>query len=93
MDPVDRSVTAAGGRSDPAPSDLAAQLNALADLDAAALRAEWRRLYRAHPPKGLSRDLMVRAIAYKLQEAMGFEPTLCFAHRFEFSECFQHLNL
>ncbi len=29
---------------------------------------EWRRLYRSPPPKQLSRDLLIRAIAYKLQE-------------------------
>src|SRR5215831_2583165 len=32
------------------------------------LRGEWRRLHRAPPPIRLSRDLLMRAIAYKLQE-------------------------
>lgn len=32
------------------------------------LREEWRRLHRAAPPMRLSRDLLIRAIAYKLQE-------------------------
>jgi len=31
------------------------------------LRVEWRRLFRADPPR-LSRDIMMRAIAYRLQE-------------------------
>jgi hypothetical protein len=31
------------------------------------LRLEWRRLFRADPPR-LSRDIMMRAIAYRLQE-------------------------
>ena len=31
------------------------------------LRKEWRRLYRSQPPR-LSRDLLVRAIAYRVQE-------------------------
>ena len=31
------------------------------------LRKEWRRLYRSQPPR-LSRDLLVRAIAYRIQE-------------------------
>jgi hypothetical protein len=31
------------------------------------LRSEWRRLYRTEPPR-LSRDIMMRAIAYRLQE-------------------------
>jgi hypothetical protein len=36
-------------------------------LDLSALRQEWRRLYRAEPPR-LSRDLMMRALAYRIQE-------------------------
>ncbi len=55
-------------RAGPGRSDLSAQLAALSDLDPEKLRVMWRRLYRSHPPKGLSRDLMVRAVAYKLQE-------------------------
>ena len=39
----------------------------LRSLDAAALRQEWRRLYRAEPPK-LSRDLLLLGLAYRLQE-------------------------
>ena len=31
------------------------------------MRQEWRRLYRAEPPR-LSRDLMMRALAYRIQE-------------------------
>jgi Protein of unknown function (DUF2924) len=31
------------------------------------LRREWRRLYRSEPPR-LSRDLLIRAIGYRLQE-------------------------
>ncbi len=45
-------------------AELLARLNDLA-LDE--LRAEWRRLYRSAPPR-LSRDLMRRAIAYRIQE-------------------------
>lgn len=33
------------------------------------LRQEWRHLHRMSPPKRLSRDLLIRGIAYKLQEA------------------------
>jgi Protein of unknown function (DUF2924) len=39
----------------------------LAGLSLADLRLEWRRLFRADPPR-LSRDIMMRAIAYRLQE-------------------------
>ena len=47
---------------------LPADLETLTRLDAAALRAEWRRLYRVHPPKKLSRDLLELGVAWKLQE-------------------------
>jgi hypothetical protein len=47
---------------------LAAELSALHRMSAADLRTEWRRLYRAHPPKKLSRDLLELGVAWKLQE-------------------------
>ena len=68
MAQVNGPITVEGGRSRPASPDLATQLSAVANLDAAKLREEWRRLYRAQPPKGISRDLMIRGLAYKLQE-------------------------
>jgi len=52
----------------PASSDeLSPKLAALNDLTAPQLRAEWKRLYRGQPPR-LSRDLLVRSIAYRIQE-------------------------
>ena len=32
------------------------------------LRVAWRRLHRTDPPLGLSRDLLIRALAHQLQE-------------------------
>lgn len=59
---------AGGGLSGPAsPTELSLKLAALNDLTASLLRAEWRRLYRGQPPR-LSRDLLVRSIAYRVQE-------------------------
>jgi hypothetical protein len=46
------------------PSDRLLLLQTLGLRD---LRLEWRRLFRADPPR-LSRDIMMRAIAYRLQE-------------------------
>jgi DNA invertase Pin-like site-specific DNA recombinase len=43
------------------------RLARLETLDLSAMRQEWRRLYRAEPPR-LSRDLMMRALAYRIQE-------------------------
>jgi len=34
----------------------------------AELQAEWRRLYRTEPPARISHDLLIAAIAYRLQE-------------------------
>jgi hypothetical protein len=48
--------------------DVAAELARLAALTIFELRGEWRRLHRLSPPMRLSRDLLTRGIAYKLQE-------------------------
>jgi hypothetical protein len=44
------------------------KLRALANMDYAALRDEWRRLYRAPPPKRVARDLLLLGVAWKIQE-------------------------
>ena len=61
---------AEGGATAKAPdstSPLSDRLAVLAGLSLGDLRLEWRRLYRAEPPR-MSRDIMIRAIAYRLQE-------------------------
>jgi hypothetical protein len=51
------------------------QLAGLSAMSPAQLRAEWRRLYRSLPP-GLSSDLLIRGIAWRLQEKVhGGLPT------------------
>ena len=53
---------------------LTEQLAALASMSPAQLRAEWRRVYRSPAPR-LTPDLLMRGIAYRLQErAMGKLP-------------------
>lgn len=47
--------------------ELSQKIAALTGLTTQQLRAEWRRLYRSDPPR-LSRDLLVRTLAYRLQE-------------------------
>ena len=49
-------------------ADLHYELARLAALQAAQLRAEWRRWFRCEPPISFSRDLILRAIAHHLQE-------------------------
>ena len=50
-----------------ATNDLSQHMAALNGLTAQQLRDEWRRLYRGQPPR-LSRDLLIRSIAYRMQE-------------------------
>lgn len=53
-------------------SRLGGQLDTLANLTIFELRTEWRRHHRMSPPKRLSRNLLIRGIAYKMQErALG----------------------
>ncbi len=60
----------ADSRSSDASSDdaVAVKLQALAEMNYDALRAEWRRLYRAQPPKRVSRDLLMLGVGWKVQE-------------------------
>lgn len=59
---------AESGRAGRDVAGVAARLRALEGLDAAALRAEWRRLYRVEPPKRVGCDLLRLAVAWKIQE-------------------------
>lgn len=53
--------------SEPRPSSLLGDVTALARLDLAGLRNQWRRLYGTDPP-GMGRDLLRRRLAYRIQE-------------------------
>lgn len=61
--------------ADPRPASgdrLRAELDRLAGLDAAGLAARWRRVFGRAPPPGLSRALLHRALAYRIQaDALG----------------------
>ena len=48
--------------------DIEARLVALEALTTADLQIEWKRLYRAAPPTQLSRDLLIRGVAHRVQE-------------------------
>jgi hypothetical protein len=54
--------------SRPKAADFEARVAALEALTTADLRIEWGRLYRAIPPTRLSRDLLLRGVAYRVQE-------------------------
>ncbi len=54
-------------RGDQTAEDLEAKIQELADLPRQNLTERWRQLYRAAPPKGISRPLLIRAVAYGMQ--------------------------
>ena len=45
-----------------------AEIAALDDRSLTELRKRWSRLFKSSTPKGFSRDLIVRGLAYKIQE-------------------------
>src|SRR4051794_17080957 len=48
--------------------DVGTALAALEKLSIQELRSEWRKLYPVEPPRRLSRDLLLRAIAHRIQQ-------------------------
>jgi len=58
--------------SEPQRVALAGELATLHSLDIEQLRARWRTLYETDAPSRFSRDLLIGAVAYRLQErALG----------------------
>jgi hypothetical protein len=55
---------------------LSAEIAGLESLDLNQLRAQWKRLYETEAPPHLSRDLLRRAVAYRIQENVlgGLKP-------------------
>ena len=47
---------------------IAKEIAELADLTTSRLRERWRRFNRVEPPAKISRDLLIRASAYQMQE-------------------------
>jgi len=54
--------------SDSAELDIETRIIAFEALTTPELQIEWRRLYRVTPPTRLSRDLLIRGVAYRVQE-------------------------
>ncbi len=50
------------------PEDLALEVGSLSTLGSKALKDKWLALYDAEPPRQISRALMLRALAYRIQE-------------------------
>jgi hypothetical protein len=49
-------------------AEIDRQIADLLDRSTSELRLAWRQLHRTGPPQGLSRDLLIRALAHQLQE-------------------------
>jgi Protein of unknown function (DUF2924) len=49
-------------------AEVGRQIAELVDLSTQELRVDWRQSHRTGPPPGLSRDLLIRALAHQLQE-------------------------
>jgi Protein of unknown function (DUF2924) len=66
----------AGERSNELRCSAESEIAGLAEQATPELRLAWRRVYRRGPPLGLSRDLMIRALANHMQERAHGGPGL-----------------
>ncbi|HWN51205.1 MAG TPA: DUF2924 domain-containing protein [Xanthobacteraceae bacterium] len=75
----------AGARSDQPRSskidDIEAEIAGLPDRSTHQLRLAWRKLYRREPPLGLSRNLIIRALANLMQEHAYGGPSVAMKRR------------
>jgi Protein of unknown function (DUF2924) len=67
----------------PGTAELEDEIAGLVDRSTPELRLAWRKLHRAGPPLGLSRDLMIRAFANNLQERVHGGPSLALRRRLQ----------
>lgn len=65
---IDSAVTKTNPNNATTVKAVTARLQALKQMDYAALQAEWRRMYRSPAPKRVARDLLILGIAWKIQE-------------------------
>jgi hypothetical protein len=64
-------------------AEVEGEIAGLVDRSTPELRLAWRKLHRTGPPLGLSRDLMIRALATKLQEHNYGGPSLALRRRLQ----------
>jgi hypothetical protein len=55
-------------RQPPEPAAIEAEVDHIRSLGIVALRARWRLVFGATPPPGLTKDIIARMIAYRIQE-------------------------
>src|SRR5262249_55429824 len=64
-------------------ASIEAEIAGLLDRSTQELRLAWRPLHRTGPPLGLRRDLLMRALAYDLQQRAHGGPTLALGRRLQ----------
>jgi hypothetical protein len=67
----------------PGLSDIEAEIAGLLDRSTQELRLTWRKLHRTEPPSGISRDLLIRSLAYDLQQRAHGSPSLALRRRLQ----------
>jgi hypothetical protein len=67
----------------PVIAEVEGEIAGLVDQSTHELRFAWRKLHLTEPPLGLSRDLMIRALANKLQEHIHGGPSLALRRRLQ----------
>ena len=65
----------------PSLSEVEAEIAGLLDRSTQELRLAWRKWRRTEPPLGLSRDLLIQALAYDLQERAHGGPSAALRRR------------
>jgi hypothetical protein len=69
-----RSSNRNGRARKPGPSDIEAEIAGLLDRSTQELRLAWHKWHHAEPPLGMSRDLLIRSLAYDLQQRAHGSP-------------------
>jgi len=76
-----------GGRKDrlrhPDLAELDGEITGLVDRSTQELRRAWRKLHHTGPPLGLSRDLIIRGLADKLQQRAHVGPSRALQRRLQ----------
>jgi len=63
--------------------DVETEIASLLDRSTQELRLAWRQLHRTGPPLGLSRDLLIRALAYELLQRANGGPSAALRRRLQ----------
>jgi len=64
-------------------SNVEVEIASLLDRSTQELRLAWRKLHRTEPPFGISRDLLIRSLAYDLQQRADGGPNLALRRRLQ----------